>query len=54
MKDSEALETLIPRALDLLNNSDQAMELSEHIKSLGRLDADVQIAEQVYKLANKK
>lgn len=54
VKDSEAVETLIPRALDLLNNSDQAMELSEHIKSLGRLDADVQIAEQVYKLANKK
>jgi len=28
--------------------------LSENIKILGKLDADIQIAEQVYKLANKK
>jgi len=54
VKDIDAAKTLIPTALDLFGNPDKVAELSENIKILGKLDADIQIAEQVYKLANKK
>lgn len=54
VKDSEAKRDLIPAALNLLKEVDQVAQLSENIKKLGRLDADVQIAEEVYKLVNKK
>jgi len=54
VKDSEAKKDLIPAALNLLNEADHVAQLSENIKKLGRLDADVQIAEEVYKLVNKK
>ncbi|GAA4168912.1 undecaprenyldiphospho-muramoylpentapeptide beta-N-acetylglucosaminyltransferase [Sphingobacterium ginsenosidimutans] len=54
VKDIDATKTLIPTALDLFRNPDQVAQLSENIKVLGKLDADIQIAEQVYKLANKK
>ncbi|MGE8292883.1 MAG: undecaprenyldiphospho-muramoylpentapeptide beta-N-acetylglucosaminyltransferase [Sphingobacterium sp.] len=54
VKDVDAAKTLIPTALDLFGNPDQVAQLSENIKILGKLDADIQIAEQVYKLANKK
>jgi UDP-N-acetylglucosamine--N-acetylmuramyl-(pentapeptide) pyrophosphoryl-undecaprenol N-acetylglucosamine transferase len=54
VKDIDAAQQLIPAALNLFKNLEQVAQLSEHIKRLGKLDADVQIAEQVYKLANKK
>lgn len=54
VKDVDAIKTLIPTALDLFKNPDQVAQLSENIKSLGKLNADIQIAELVYKLANKK
>lgn len=54
VKDVEAIKNLIPTALDLFKNEEQVLQLSENIKALGKLDADVQIAEQVYELANKK
>lgn len=54
VKDVEATKNLIPTALDLFKNEEQVLQLSENIKALGKLDADVQIAEQVYELANKK
>ena len=54
VKDLEATQQLIPTALDLFKNLNQVAQLSENIKKLAKLDADVQIAEQVYKLANKK
>jgi len=54
VKDSEAIKDLIPAALDLLNEADRVARLSENIKKLGKLNADVQIAEEVYKLINKK
>ncbi|RKO69974.1 undecaprenyldiphospho-muramoylpentapeptide beta-N-acetylglucosaminyltransferase [Sphingobacterium puteale] len=54
VKDIDAAQQLIPAALNLFRNLEQVTQLSENIKELGKLDADVQIAEQVYKLANKK
>ena len=44
----------MPAALNLLNEADHVAQLSENIKKLGKLNADVQIAEEVYKLVNKK
>ncbi len=54
VKDSEAKKDLVPAALNLLNEADHVAQLSENIKKLGKLNADVQIAEEVYKLVNKK
>ncbi|MDF2478361.1 MAG: undecaprenyldiphospho-muramoylpentapeptide beta-N-acetylglucosaminyltransferase [Sphingobacterium sp.] len=54
VKDTEATQQLIPTALNLFKNLDQVAQLSENIKKLAKLDADVQIAKHVYKLANKK
>ncbi|MDM1294525.1 undecaprenyldiphospho-muramoylpentapeptide beta-N-acetylglucosaminyltransferase [Sphingobacterium sp. N143] len=53
IKDVDAAQDLIPAALELLKDQEQVLQLSENIKKLAKLDADVQIAEQVYKLANK-
>ncbi len=54
VKDSDAKKDLIPAALNLLKDAAHIAQLSENIKKLGKLDADVQIAEEVYKLVNKK
>ena len=54
VKDSEAKKDLIPAALNLLKEADHVAQLSENIKKLGKLNADVQIAEEVYKLVNRK
>jgi UDP-N-acetylglucosamine--N-acetylmuramyl-(pentapeptide) pyrophosphoryl-undecaprenol N-acetylglucosamine transferase len=54
VKDSDAKKDLVPAALTLLKDADHVAQLSENIKKLGKLNADVQIAEEVYKLVNKK
>ncbi|WP_312186411.1 undecaprenyldiphospho-muramoylpentapeptide beta-N-acetylglucosaminyltransferase [Sphingobacterium sp.] len=54
VKDSDAAKELVPKALSLLKNASSIVQLSENIKKLGKLNADVQIAEEVYKLVNKK
>jgi len=54
VKDSDAAKELVPTALSLLKNASSIVQLSENIKKLGKLNADVQIAEEVYKLVNKK
>jgi UDP-N-acetylglucosamine--N-acetylmuramyl-(pentapeptide) pyrophosphoryl-undecaprenol N-acetylglucosamine transferase len=54
VKDSDAKKDLVPAALTLLKDADHVAQLSENIKRLGKLNADVQIAEEVYKLVNKK
>lgn len=54
VKDSDAKKDLVPAALNLLKDADHVAQLSENIKKLGKLNADVQIAEEVYKLVNKK
>jgi len=54
VKDSDAKKDLVPAALTLLKDAAHIVQLSENIKKLGKLDADVQIAEEVYKLVNKK
>ncbi len=54
VKDSDAKKDLVPAALNLLKDAAHIAQLSENIKKLGKLDADVQIAEEVYKLVNKK
>ncbi len=54
VKDSDAAKELVPIALSLLKNASSIVQLSENIKKLGKLNADVQIAEEVYKLVNKK
>jgi len=54
VKDSDAQRDLIPAALTLLKDADHVSQLSGNIKKLGKLNADVQIAEEVYKLVKKK
>jgi UDP-N-acetylglucosamine--N-acetylmuramyl-(pentapeptide) pyrophosphoryl-undecaprenol N-acetylglucosamine transferase len=54
VKDSDAAKELVPKALSLLKDASSIVQLSENIKKLGKLNADVQIAEEVYKLVNKK
>ncbi len=54
VKDSDAAKELVPTALSLLKDARSIVQLSENIKKLGKLNADVQIAEEVYKLVNKK
>ncbi|MNS61786.1 undecaprenyldiphospho-muramoylpentapeptide beta-N-acetylglucosaminyltransferase [Sphingobacterium paramultivorum] len=54
VKDSDAKKDLVPAALTLLKDAAHVAQLSENIKKLGKLNADVQIAEEVYKLVNKK
>jgi len=54
IKDSDAKKDLVPAALNLLKEANHVDQLSENIKKLSKLNADVQIAEEVYKLVNKK
>lgn len=54
VKDSDAKKDLVPAALNLLKDAAHIAQLSENIKKLGKLNADVEIAEEVYKLVNKK
>lgn len=53
IKDGDAEKDLIPAALELLKDHQQAAGLGEQIRKLGKLDADKQIAAEVYQLANK-
>ncbi|MGJ1409948.1 undecaprenyldiphospho-muramoylpentapeptide beta-N-acetylglucosaminyltransferase [Sphingobacterium thalpophilum] len=53
IKDGDAKKDLIPAALELLKDHQQAAGLGEQIKKLGKLDADKQIAAEVYQLASK-
>lgn len=53
VKDSEAVEKLLPTALKLLGNEQEAAMLGDNIKKLALPDADITIAKEVYKLANK-
>lgn len=53
VKDDQAVATLFDSALALLNNAVESNSLAYNIKRLALLDADVVIAREVLKLANK-
>lgn len=53
VKDIEAKDVLIGKAIALLNNESQCVQLSDNIKKLALLDADEVIALEVLKLINK-
>lgn len=50
VKDADAVETLIPTALEILNDSQRKEELGGAIKKLAKWDADQIIAKEVMKL----
>jgi UDP-N-acetylglucosamine--N-acetylmuramyl-(pentapeptide) pyrophosphoryl-undecaprenol N-acetylglucosamine transferase len=50
VKDVEAMEKLVPAALNLLNNTAQKEQLSANIRKMGKPDAARQIAEEIFKL----
>ena len=50
VKDSEAREVLIQRAIELINNQDQKMGLSKNIKALAKPNAAEEIVDEIVKL----
>jgi UDP-N-acetylglucosamine--N-acetylmuramyl-(pentapeptide) pyrophosphoryl-undecaprenol N-acetylglucosamine transferase len=54
VKDNEAKATLFDTAIALLNKESESHILARNIKKLALLDADVVIAKEVIKLANKR
>ncbi len=50
VKDSEAMEKMIPTALDLLKDPDKIKSLEENAGKMALPDAADRIAEEVYKL----
>lgn len=54
VKDNEAKATLFDTAIALLNKESESHILAQNIKKLALLDADVVIAKEVIKLANKR
>ncbi|MGJ1323792.1 undecaprenyldiphospho-muramoylpentapeptide beta-N-acetylglucosaminyltransferase [Sphingobacterium faecium] len=54
VKDNEAKATLFDTAIALLNKESESLILAQNIKKLALLDADVVIAKEVIKLANKR
>jgi UDP-N-acetylglucosamine--N-acetylmuramyl-(pentapeptide) pyrophosphoryl-undecaprenol N-acetylglucosamine transferase len=50
VKDTEAMEKMLPAALALLNNTAQKERLSANIRKMGKPDAARQIAEEILKL----
>lgn len=54
VKDNEAKATLFDIAIALLGNESESKALAQNIKKLALLDADVVIAKEVLKLANKR
>jgi len=53
VKDSEALNTLVTTALELLNNPEQKKILSQNIQKLARPDAAERIAREILQLIEK-
>jgi UDP-N-acetylglucosamine:LPS N-acetylglucosamine transferase len=47
MEDKDALEKLIPEVFDLLNNNELQNKLKQNISTLGILNADEIIANQI-------
>jgi len=50
VEDKNAVETLIPKAIELAENEIRLKELSKNISKLAILDSDIIIAEEVLKL----
>ena len=50
VKDSEALDKMIPTALELLKDPDKIKTLEENAGKMALPDAAMKIAEEVYKL----
>ena len=50
MKDAEAVEKLMPTALELVHNEEKILSLEKHIAELALRDAAQTIADEAYKL----
>jgi UDP-N-acetylglucosamine--N-acetylmuramyl-(pentapeptide) pyrophosphoryl-undecaprenol N-acetylglucosamine transferase len=53
IKDSEAVEKLLPAACDLIENTDKIALLEKNIAVLARTDAAMTIAEETYRIIGK-
>jgi len=50
VRDAEAVEKLLPTALELLGDPERIRQISANVAPLARLDAAMTIAQEVYKL----